>query len=198
MRSSRPATTKPEVHFLKRLILLLGVASASLGAQARQTGYTAGALTPHQQLTRDIYKQLIEINSGDKTGSVTPAAVAMAQRFRDAGIPDSDIFVAGPRPEKHNVVARIHGRPGSTRKPLLLLAHIDVVEALKADWSPDLDPFVFNERDGYYYGRGTSDDKAMAAIFVANAVRLKREGYVADRDIIVALTADEESGTANG
>jgi acetylornithine deacetylase/succinyl-diaminopimelate desuccinylase-like protein len=181
--------------------IALGVAlavAASAGAQTRQTGYTAGALTAQQQLTRDIYRQLIEINTGDKTGSVTPAAVAMAQRFRDAGIPDADVFVGGPRPEKHNVVARIRGRAGSTRTPLLLLAHIDVVEALKADWSADLDPFVFTERDGFYYGRGTSDDKAMAAIFVANAIRMKREGYVPDRDIIVALTADEEGGTANG
>jgi acetylornithine deacetylase/succinyl-diaminopimelate desuccinylase-like protein len=183
---------------VKRALIFLATSVLPLGAQVRQTGYTPGALTPHQQFTREIYKQLIEINSGDKTGSVTPAAVAMAQRFRDAGIPESDIFVGGLRPEKHNVVARIHGRPGSTRKPLLLLAHIDVVEALKADWSPEFDPFVFTENDGYYYGRGTSDDKAMAAIFVANAIRMKREGYVPDRDIIIALTADEEGGTANG
>ncbi|HMC55273.1 MAG TPA: M20/M25/M40 family metallo-hydrolase [Gemmatimonadaceae bacterium] len=178
--------------------LLSAVIALSAGAQTRQTGFTAGSLTTQQQLTRDIYKQLIEINSGDRTGSVTPAAVAMAQRFRDAGIPDADIFIGGPRPEKHNVVARIRGRAGSPRKPLLLLAHIDVVEALKADWSADLDPFVFTERDGYYYGRGTADDKAMAAIFVANAIRMKREGYAPDRDVIVALTADEEGGTANG
>jgi len=183
---------------VKRALILLAASTLPLGAQVRQTGYTAGALTPHQQLTREIYKQIIEINSGDKTGSVTPVALALAQRFRDAGIPDSDIFVGGPRPEKHNVVARIHGRPGSTHKPLLLLAHIDVVEALKADWSPEFDPFVFTEKDGYYYGRGTSDDKAMAAIFTANVFRLKREGYVPDRDIIIALTADEEGGTANG
>jgi acetylornithine deacetylase/succinyl-diaminopimelate desuccinylase-like protein len=178
--------------------MFLAAVTLPLGAQVRQTGYTPGTLTPNQQFTREIYKQIIEINSGDKTGSVTPVALALAQRFRDAGIPESDIFVGGPRPEKHNVVARIHGRPGSTRKPLLLLAHIDVVEALKADWSNDLDPFVFTERDGYYYGRGTSDDKAMAAIFVANAIRMKRENYVPDRDIIIALTADEEGGTANG
>jgi acetylornithine deacetylase/succinyl-diaminopimelate desuccinylase-like protein len=155
-------------------------------------------LTQHQQLTRDIYEQLIEINTADGTGNVTTAAVAMAQRFREAGIPEADIFVGGPRAEKHNVVARIRGRQASTRKPILLLAHLDVVEALKADWSPDLDPFVFTERDGYYYGRGTADDKAMAAIFVANAYRLKREGFVPDRDIIIALTADEEGGSANG
>ena len=181
-------------------VALLGYA-ASLGAQSRppSTIYTPGSLNPDQQLARAIYKELIEINTGVTTGNITTAAVAMAKRFRDAGIPDADIFVGGPRPEKHNVVARIRGRgtPGA-RKPLLLLAHLDVVEALKADWSPDLDPFVFTERDGYYYGRGTADDKAMASIFVANVFRMKREGWVPDRDIIIALTADEESGPANG
>ena len=183
---------------MKRALLLTLILAAPLGARTMQTGYTPGQLTQHQQLTREIYKQLIEINSADKTGQVTSAAVAMAQRFRDAGIPDRDIFVGGARPDKHNVVARLHGRAGSTEKPLLLLAHIDVVEALKADWSDNLDPFVFTERDGYYYGRGTADDKAMAAIFAANLIRLKQERYVPDRDIIVALTADEEGGTANG
>jgi acetylornithine deacetylase/succinyl-diaminopimelate desuccinylase-like protein len=170
-----------------------------LGAQTRTPIYTPGALNANQQLAHDIYKELIEINTGMTTGNVTPAANAMAKRFRDAGIPESDIFVGGPRPEKFNVVARIHGRGGANaRKPLLLLAHIDVVEALKADWSPDLDPFVFTERDGYYYGRGTADDKAMASIFVANAIRMVREKYVPDRDIIIALTADEEGGGSNG
>ena len=169
-----------------------------LGAQSRTPIYTPGMLTANQQLAHDIYKELIEINSGMKTGSVTPAATAMAKRFRDAGVPDSDIFVGGPKPDKYNVVARIHGNGASGRKPLLLLAHIDVVEALKADWSPDLDPFVFTERDGYYYGRGTADDKAMASIFVANAIRMVRDHVVPDRDVIIALTADEEGGGSNG
>ena len=178
--------------------LVIGLASP-LAAQGRAPIYTPGKLDANQQLARDIYKELIEINTGMTTGSVTPAANAMAKRFRDAGIPESDIFVGGPRPERFNVVARIHGRGGpNARKPLLLLAHIDVVEALKADWSPDLDPFVFTERDGYYYGRGTADDKAMASIFVANALRMVREKYVPDRDIIIALTADEEGGGSNG
>src|SRR6476661_5842863 len=188
-----------------RLNPRLGLAAASvcfalpLTAQLRTPVYTPGALNPNQQLAHDIYKELIEINTGMTTGSVTPAATAMAKRFRDAGIPESDIFVGGPKPDKFNVVARIHGRGGpNARKPLLLLAHIDVVEALKADWSPDLDPFVFTERDGYYYGRGTADDKAMASIFVANAIRMVREHVVPDRDIIIALTADEEGGGSNG
>jgi acetylornithine deacetylase/succinyl-diaminopimelate desuccinylase-like protein len=183
---------------VSRICVLLLAIALPAAAQVRQTGYTPGQLTAHQQLTREIYKQLVEIKSGVSTGNITDAAVAMAARFKDAGIPESDIFVGGPLPHKHNVVARIRGRAGSTRKPIILLAHLDVVEALKADWSPDLDPFVFTERDGYYYGRGTADDKAMAAIFVANAYRLKRENYVPDRDIIIALTADEEGGGSNG
>jgi acetylornithine deacetylase/succinyl-diaminopimelate desuccinylase-like protein len=171
----------------------------ALAAQQRAPIYTPGSLNANQQLAREIYKELVEINSSVTTGNITTAAVAMAKRFRDAGVPEADIFVGGPRPEKHNVVARLRGRGGpNARRPILLLAHLDVVEALKADWSPDLDPFVFTERDGYYYGRGTADDKAMASIFVANVFRLKREGYVPDRDIIIALTADEESGPFNG
>ncbi len=178
--------------------LLIAVASTA-AAQGARPVYTPGALTPQQEFARGIYRELVEINTGVTTGNITTAALAMARRFRDAGIPDADIFVGGPRPEKHNVVARIRGRRGADAgKPLLLLAHIDVVEALKADWSPDLDPFVFTERDGYYYGRGTADDKAMASIFVANVFRMKQEGWVPDRDIIIALTADEESGPANG
>lgn len=181
------------------LVYLLAAAPFALGAQGKAPIYTPGRLNADQQVARDIYKELIEINTGVTTGNVTTAAVAMAKRFREAGIAEADIFVGGPRPDKHNVVARIRGKGGpSAGKPLLLLAHIDVVEALKSDWSDDLDPFVFTERDGYYYGRGTADDKAMASIFVANVFRMKREGWVPDRDVIVALTADEESGPANG
>ena len=186
------------MRFPRSLLAALALLAARpLAAQTARI-YTPGALAPHQQLAHDVYKELVEINSANNTGSVTPAAEAAAKRFRDAGFPDSDIFVGGPLPKKHNVVLRIHGRNPAARKPLLLLAHLDVVEALKADWSPDLDPFVFLERDGYYYGRGTSDDKAMASLFVANAIRMKRDGWVPDRDIIVALTADEEGGPANG
>ena len=178
--------------------LAAGLAFASQAQAARQPVYTAGKLTPQQQVAREVYKELVEINTSVTTGNITNGAVAMAKRFRQAGIPDSDIFVGGPRPEKHNVVARFRGKNPAGRKPVLLLAHLDVVEALKADWSPEFDPFVFTEKDGYYYARGIADDKAMASIFVANLLRMKAEGYVPDRDIIIALTADEESGPFNG
>ncbi len=168
-------------------------------AQARPASiYTPGKLTPSQQVARDIYEELIEINTSVTTGNITTGALAMAKHFRAAGIPASDIFVGGPRPERHNLVVRLRGRNPAGRKPVLLLAHLDVVEALKADWSPEFDPFTFTERDGYYYGRGVADDKAMASIFVANVFRMKAEGYVPDRDIIIALTSDEESGQFNG
>jgi acetylornithine deacetylase/succinyl-diaminopimelate desuccinylase-like protein len=182
-----------------RLLALLLVVPSLMAAQASQPRpvYRGGALTAQQTLARDIYKQLIEMNTAVTTGNVTRASVAMAERFRAAGIPEADILVGGPRPEKHNVVARLRGR-NPQLPPVLLLAHLDVVEALKEDWSNDLDPYVFTERDGYYYGRGTADDKAMAAIFAANLIRMKAEGYVPERDIVVALTADEEGGTANG
>jgi acetylornithine deacetylase/succinyl-diaminopimelate desuccinylase-like protein len=144
----------------------------------------------YQKLTHDIYKQLIEINTSYSTGATTPAAEAMAKRLRDEGFPDSDIQVLGAAPHKMNLVVRYHG--SGERKPLLLLAHLDVVEAKRSDWS--MDPFLLTEKDGFFYGRGTIDDKAQAAIWIANLIRYKREGWKPDRDLIVALTADEEGG----
>ncbi|MBT6210105.1 MAG: M20/M25/M40 family metallo-hydrolase [Woeseia sp.] len=155
----------------------------------------ASDLLPHQQLAKDFLKELIEIDTTDETGDNTAAAEAMANRLIAAGFPTEDVRVLGPVDKKGNLVARYRGRD-SGRKPLLLLAHIDVVAADPADWT--LDPFTFIEQDDYYYGRGTTDDKDEAAIYIANLIRLKEEGFQPDRDIIVALTADEESGDHNG
>jgi len=145
---------------------------------------------------RAILKELVEINTTDSSGSTTKAAEAVAARLKAAGFPDSDVQVLGPNARKGNLVARLRGRGAG--KPILLLAHLDVVEARKEDWSPDLDPFAFTERDGYFYGRGTTDDKGQAAVWVANLVRYKQEGFVPARDIVLALTADEEGGDSNG
>src|SRR5579884_3847709 len=147
---------------------------------------------PDQRLAHDIYKEIVEIQSGFTTGATTPVVEAVAARLRAAGFPDTDIFIGGAIPRKMNLVARYHG--AGKRKPLLLLAHTDVVEAKREDWSPEFDPFKFTEKDGYYYGRGTADDKAQAAVWVATLIRFKREGFKPDRDIILALTADEEGG----
>ena len=145
---------------------------------------------PDRQLARSIYKEFIEIQSGFSTGATTPVAEAAARRLKAAGFPDSDIFIGGAIPKKANLVVRYHGT--GARKPILLLAHTDVVEAKREDWS--MDPFQFIERDGFFYGRGTADDKAQAAVWIANLIRYKRDGFKPDRDIIVALTADEEGG----
>jgi len=147
-----------------------------------------------RQFSHDIFKQLIEINTTDSVGNVTTASEAMAQRFRDAGFPESDLHILGPNDRKKNLVVRLHG--SGKHKPVLLIGHLDVVEARREDWTTD--PFQFVEKDGYYYGRGTQDMKDGDAIMVTTLIRFKKEGYVPDRDIILALTADEEGGTSNG
>jgi len=147
-----------------------------------------------KQLSREIFKQLIEINTTDSVGNVTTAAEAMARRLRDGGFAEADIRVAGPHERKKNLVARFHGT--GKRKPILFIGHLDVVEALRSDWTTD--PFEFIEKDGYFYGRGTEDMKEGDAILVTNFIRLKKEGYLPDRDLILALTADEEGGSSNG
>jgi acetylornithine deacetylase/succinyl-diaminopimelate desuccinylase-like protein len=158
------------------------------------------ALAPAQiddaakQLSRDIFRQLIEINTTDSSGSTTVAAEAMAKRLRDAGFPESDVQVFGPNARKGNMVARLHGT--GARQPILLIGHLDVVEAKREDWSTD--PFQFIEQDGYFYGRGTQDMKDGDAIMVTALIRLRQENYRPDRGIILALTADEEGGKSNG
>ena len=148
----------------------------------------AQSLTTQQQTALDIYKELVEINTVTETGDTARAAEAMAARLRAAGFGGADVQVFSPAPRKGNMVARLRGT--GARKPILLLAHLDVVPARREDWS--VDPFKLTEKDGYFYARGAVDDKFMAAAFVANLIRYKQEGYVPDRDIILALDTDEE------
>ncbi len=164
-------------------ILILTLCTSSVRAQTTRP-------EAERKLAHDIYKEFVEIQSGFTTGTTTPVAEAAAARLRAAGFSESDIFVGGAIPKKGNLVVRYHGT--GARKPILLLAHIDVVEAKREDWS--LDPFQLAERDGFFYGRGTGDDKAQAAVWIANLIQYKKEGFKPDRDIIVALTADEEGG----
>ena len=146
------------------------------------------------QLAREILKQLIEINTTDSVGNVTTAAEAMAKRLRDAGFSEKDVIIAGPNERKKNLVVRFQGT--GKHKPVLFIGHLDVVEAKREDWTTD--PFQFIEKDGYFYGRGTQDMKEGDAILAANFIRLKREGFQPDRDLILGLTADEEGGHYNG
>jgi acetylornithine deacetylase/succinyl-diaminopimelate desuccinylase-like protein len=146
---------------------------------------------------RDIFRQLIEINTTDTSkGSVTAGSVAMQKRFLDAGFSPDDVKLLGPDPNKQNLVVRMRAAGPTTKKPVLFLCHIDVVEALPSDWHTN--PFEFVERDGFFYGRGTQDMKESDAAMVATFLRLHREGYKPKRDLILALTADEEGGKFNG
>lgn len=149
-----------------------------------------------KELARDVFRQLIEINTQDSNGSVTAAAEAMRDRLLKAGFAANDLVVDGPTPVKKNLVARYRGDGSSTLKPILIICHIDVVEARREDWTTD--PYKFVEKDGYFYGRGTQDIKEEDAGLITNFIRLKKEGWVPKRDIVLALTADEEGGQSNG
>ena len=176
---------------MRRFTVTLCVASLLLmacGGRGAAPDTATPNLEPDAQL-REIFKELVEINTSP-SGSTTVAAEAMAARLRAAGFPDADVQVLGPRPERGNLVARLRGN--GRARPMMLLGHLDVVEARREDWS--YDPFMLQELDGYFYGRGTLDDKSMCAIWVASLIRLKQEGWIPDRDIIIALTAAEEEG----
>ena len=148
---------------------------------------------PWQAVSREVFQQLIELNTTHEKGA-TVAVQALAQRFRAAGVPDSDLYIGGPLPHKQNLVVRFHGQ-GKAR-PVLFVLHLDVVAAKREDWSAD--PFKFLEKDGYFYGRGTLDMKNEVAGIMATLLRFKKEGYKPDRDLIVAFTDDEEGGDENG
>lgn len=192
-------TTVSLATFIFSCFLFSHAASQTTQTNTQPSSASSASLDEHQRLTREIYQELIEINTTDSTGDTTQAAEAMRARLLAAGFPAADarVVVHSGNRKKGNLVARLRS-PKANRKPLLLLAHIDVVEARKEDWSDGLDPFKLIEREGFFYGRGTTDDKAMAAIFVANLIRYKRENTKFDRDVILALTADEEGGDFNG
>ncbi|MGB6605725.1 MAG: M20/M25/M40 family metallo-hydrolase [Steroidobacteraceae bacterium] len=172
---------------------VLGLAVVlTAGAAARATAMTDQSA---DALAHGILKQLVEINTTDSVGNVTTAAEAMAKRFLEAGFPAADVVVIGPdNPRKKNLVVRLHGT--GQRKPILMIGHLDVVEARREDWTTD--PFKLIEKDGYFYGRGSLDMKDGDAIMATTLLRMKQEGFKPDRDLILALTADEEGGCCNG
>ena len=184
--------------FCSIAVLALAVCFAAGLSRAALAQSSLPATTPEDRaLARAIFKQLIEINTTDTPlGNVTAATMAMQKRFLDAGFTPEDVRLLGPDPRKMNLVVRIRAAETPTEKPVVFLCHMDVVEALRADWSTD--PFQFVEKDGYYYGRGTQDMKDSDAALVFTFLRLHREGYKPKRDLILALTADEEGGKFNG
>jgi acetylornithine deacetylase/succinyl-diaminopimelate desuccinylase-like protein len=192
LRAVRGARDSVAMHRTAAMIL----AAAAVGVGAPALAAPAGDPAPPdaQRLMRDIFKELIEINTSQSVGDSYAAAKAMAARLVAAGFPRADVQALQSAPKRGNLVARLRGT--GKRKPLLLVAHIDVVEAKREDWSTD--PYKLTEKDGYLYARGTSDDKYMAAAWVANMIRWKKEGYKPDRDIILALETDEEISDHNG
>jgi acetylornithine deacetylase/succinyl-diaminopimelate desuccinylase-like protein len=182
---------------MKRVMMMAGAVLALATAASAQTAEPPKTVRPDQLAFRDLYKELVEINTTLSVGSCTAAAEAMGARLKAAGFPAEDVkvVVADGHPKEGSLVAILHGTDAKT-KPMLLLAHIDVVEAKREDWTRD--PFKLVEENGYFFGRGTSDDKAQAAIWVDSLVRLKQAGYRPARDIKMALTCGEESEAYNG
>lgn len=176
------------------LFLLISILSQAAKINAQTAENKSILPAGSWNLSREIFQELIEINTTHEKG-ITKASEVMAERLRAAGYTAEDVKILGPLPHKQNLVARLRGSGKS--RPLLFIAHLDVVEARREDWS--VDPFKFLEKDGFFYGRGTTDVKHEAADLITNLIRLRKESYVPDRDIIVALTDDEESGgMANG
>jgi acetylornithine deacetylase/succinyl-diaminopimelate desuccinylase-like protein len=189
-RQRRPfAAASISAALATALLLSSPLPAQTPGASAAKAAASAAfAAKAARDLGRAIYRELVEIDTSQSAGDTLRASQAMAQHLLGAGFPEADVRVFATAPKRGNLVARLRG--SGARKPLLLLAHTDVVEAKREDWSTD--PFELVEKDGYFYARGTSDDKYMAATFITNLIRYRREGYRPDRDIIVALTADEE------
>ena len=178
---------------IRTAALLLGTAALGVAAQAQQT-----QLRPDQAEFRGLYKELVETNTTLSAGSCTLAAERMAVRLRAAGIPASQITLFSvPEHPKDGGLVVVYPGTSKTLKPLLLLAHIDVVEANRADWVRD--PFTLIEEDGYFYARGSFDDKAQAAIYTDTLIRFAKTGYKPKRTVKLALTCGEEtSGAFNG
>ena len=173
-------------------ILALSFCVAPLRAQS-----DAITLSPaDRQLAHDLFEQLINTNTTHSTGSTGAAAEAMRDRLLKAGFSAGDLEVVGPEAKRLNLVARYRAAKTSTAAPVLFICHLDVVEANRSDWS--LDPFHLTEKDGFFYGRGTQDVKDSDAALVMGLILMKRANYVPKRDLIVALTADEEGGAENG
>jgi acetylornithine deacetylase/succinyl-diaminopimelate desuccinylase-like protein len=180
--------------YLRRRVFEFCVAVVCFTAGSYAAATTPSLPAEDRQLVHQLFKQLIEINTTHSVGSVTVAAQAMRQQLLDAGFPSADLVLDGPTESKQNLIARFRG--SGKQRPVVILSHLDVVEAQPSEWTTD--PFRLIEKDSYYYGRGTQDIKENDAIAIETFIRMRREGYQPDRDLILMLTADEEAGPDNG
>ncbi len=181
-------------HWLNRALVGAVVLTGCGWGGAQVAAQTLSAAD--QAMARDIFQQLVTTNTADSTGSTRGAAEGMRDRLLKAGFPAGDMEIVGPKDNRLNLVVRYRAAKGATQKPLLFICHLDVVEAKRSDWT--MDPFQLTEKDGFFYGRGTQDVKDSDAALVMGLLLLHREGYLPKRDLIVALTADEETGSNNG
>lgn len=170
---------------MRRVSVTVCVLVASMATASAQTAPTL------VESSRQLFRDLVGINTAEPDGNTTTAATRVAEFLKAAGFPSDDVQVIGAEARRGNLVARLRGR--GTGKPVLFIAHLDVVPALREDWTTD--PYTLVEKDNYFYGRGTTDDKQFCAIFAAAFAQLKREGFVPDRDLVLALTTGEEQGT---
>lgn len=173
-----------------RFVVRLCAAATLLAAAA----FAQPPLSPERQLAHDILKELVETNSTSDVVGTEQIAKTVVARLRAGGFSEADAQIMGPDPKHSNVVIRLRGRQAG--KPILLLAHLDVVPARREDWS--FDPFTLTEKDGFFYGRGSGDDKAGDATILTNLLRWRHEGFVPNRDVIALLTSDEETSGQNG
>lgn len=173
---------------------LAALASITIAAFPGTAISQRASLTPYRSLGRDLLREMVETNTEYSVGSTTKLAESLAARFRAAGFPTEDVQIVGPDtgPDAKNKNLIVRYRGSGKRQPILLIGHLDVVEAKRADWV--LDPFKLTEQDGHFYGRGTLDMKSGDASWVAAMLRMKQEGVVPAGDIILALTAGEEGG----
>ncbi len=164
-------------------------------AQAHSSNYTQD----YQQEALEIFRDIISMRTAAGHGNVPAMAAYLAQRFRDAGFDEEDIhvipMVVRSGEEVASLVVRYRGNGLANKKPILLLAHMDVVDAIRSDW--ERDPYTLIEEDGYFFGRGTSDNKTGIAMLTATFARLQREGFTPTRDLIIAFTGDEETSMEN-
>src|SRR6185503_11171555 len=189
IRAIRPIKSTLMTRTTATAALLFGIAIAG----ATLTATAASPLTPAsaevQAQAREIYRTIIGFETVAGKGQVPVMARYLAEKFRSAGFPSQDIHIL-PLGETASLIVRYAG-DGTGGKPILLLAHMDVVVAKREDWTRD--PFTLVEENGYFFGRGTSDIKGDIALITTTFLRLKREGFKPRRDLVIVFTGDEET-----